>query len=94
MKVVTKPVVVDAIKWQPCPGNCTPHVDKLGVLHTITECGIQLRGGFQKLKPGDWIITGPTGDKRVLDDVTFHATYDVLRPQPVERAACQKQLMK
>lgn len=76
MKFRKKPVVIEAILWRDCKGNCSPHLDKEGVSHTITECGIQTLEGFMRLSPGDWIITGIKGERYPCKPDIFEATYE------------------
>ena len=76
MKYRKKPVVIDAVKWVPCKGICSPHVDSDGVTHTITECGIQTLEGFMRLKKGDWIITGVEGERYPCKGHIFEKTYE------------------
>lgn len=64
---------VEAIEWYPDPaygefidGKYVNHkvgYDAACVEYTITEVGVQLRGGFRRLKPGDFIVVErmPTG---------------------------------
>lgn len=76
MKFRKKPVVIEAVQWHGCKGNCSPHVDELGVTHTVTECGIVTLEGFMKLTPGDWIITGVKGEKYPCKPDIFVLTYE------------------
>ncbi len=78
MKFRKKPIVIDAIKWIPCKGNCSPHDDEFGVRHTITECGISTLEGFMRLTPGDWIITGVKGERYPCKPDIFKATYEAV----------------
>lgn len=87
MKFRKKPLVIDAVQWNPekhlgefLKGKYVNHrigYDAIGAEYTVTEVGIRTLKGFMRLIPGDWIITGIKGEKYPCKHDIFVATYEV-----------------
>lgn len=87
MFVKSRPVVYSAHQWFPDPDkakfvndeyrNRTTGVDEYGVNYLIVEYGIYIDGGFLKMRPGDWIITDPDGDKSVCRKNKFDKMFAI-----------------
>jgi hypothetical protein len=81
-----KPVVIDAVQWQPDPkfGRFTSRgyecsrigYDQHGVEYTVCDVGLQTLEGFMHIKPGDWIITGIKGERYPCKPDIFEKTYE------------------
>lgn len=75
MKVRKKPVVVEAIKFDPSKPWNEQGVIAVG---TLNEPMIATLEGQMLVRPGDWIITGVQGEKYPCKPDIFAATYDLL----------------
>ena len=83
MKYRKKPVVVDAVKFEPpVIGNLSHYLNKVGVTMIKDEQGVRTYyyihtlEGDMFLKEGDWIITGIAGEKYPYKPEIFQATYE------------------
>ncbi len=91
MKYRKKPVVIDAVQFDPArpeiEGVCyTPaclftgpdlvHIDGTGK----TSAHIHTLEGIMIVSLGDWVITGIKGERYPCKDEIFRATYDEIRP--------------
>lgn len=85
-----RPVVIDAVQWQPgadVDGVCVSETHDMpadiaqcvreGINPSIPKCGaIKTLEGWHLVIPGDWVITGVKGEKYPCKPDIFAATYD------------------
>jgi hypothetical protein len=89
-----KPVVIDAVRFDPCGAhkNNLPegvevlespgHADNYGYMGF--KFGIKTIEGVMEAKPGDWVITGVKGERYPCKHEIFIMTYE---PAPSDDAA-------
>ena len=64
-----RPVVIEAVQWQ--PGSRVP-----GVVNDASGPHVQTLEGPLHVSPGDWIITGVKGEQYPCKPDIFEATYE------------------
>lgn len=81
MKFRKKPIVIEAVQWQPGqfvegvqeivhdPGDGTTVSNGYGMIDTLE--------GPLRVSPGDWIITGVKGERYPCKSDIFEATYEL-----------------
>lgn len=87
MRFRRKPIVVEAVQWFPDPEygrfdgdrykNRQVGYDLFRVEYTITEVGFRGRQGWQKIKPGDWLVGGTQGEVWVVEGESFLEYYEL-----------------
>jgi hypothetical protein len=66
---------VSAEQWHPDPKVGVGY-DAHGVEYTVCDTGLQTSRGFVKMWPGDWLVTGPDGERRVYSDRSFRQNFE------------------
>lgn len=91
MKFRKKPVIVDAVRYEPgmedgyaCytifDGRFIGYFDKSGPLPKCNRVpAIKTLEGFHEISPGDWIITGVAGERYPCKPDIFAETYEAVR---------------
>lgn len=77
MKYRTKPIEVEAVQWH--PGMKLPGVletEEVGKFRPRKLGRVQTKNGPIFAHPGDWIVTGTDGEKRVCNPSLFDKLYE------------------
>jgi len=70
-----KPIIVEAERF--VPGEHTPKGVKRGdTMETMDQWQIHTRQGWVRVRPGDWIITTPDGERYPCAPDVFEQTYE------------------
>lgn len=75
--VETRPERMQAVQWHQ-PGDARELGEESYRLASEERHGIPTLHGMKRLRPGDWIVLGNDGQKRVMSNGEFHNKFKVI----------------
>ena len=69
--------IVDAEQW--FPGVQIDGVEEHKFERSGTKMLLDTKGGVYEVFPGDWVVTFPDGNRKLMSDSYFQITYEEVR---------------